>query len=69
MVAGKYVLLSWGFHVLVLVLPAVHPRISVCCILSAHSAGYSAPGHAELRGNFLNTELSLLRTPLCVVIQ
>lgn len=54
---------------LVLVLPAVHPRVTVPCCPSAHSAGGSAPHHAKLKGDFLNTEMSLLRTRLCMVRQ
>lgn len=56
-------------HMLVLVLPAVHPRVTVPCCPSAHSSGGSAPHHAKPKGDFLNTEMSLLRTRLCMVRQ
>lgn len=56
-------------HMVVLVLPAVHPRVTVPHSPSAHSAGHSAPGHAKFKGNFLNTEMSLLRTQPCMVRQ
>lgn len=48
-VAAKHVLLSWGLDVLVLVLPAVPPRVTVHGLPSAHSVECPDPGHARLQ--------------------
>lgn len=54
-------------HMLIVVLPAVHPRVTVPCYPFVHSIGHSTSGHAKLKRNFLNTEMSLLRTQTCIV--